>query len=86
MMQIFAVKDKQVDAFLQPFFSPTLGAALRSLMEVVNDPQHTFAKYPADYILYTLGTFDDTNGVITAADIPDPVVNLSDLKKDQISK
>lgn len=84
ILKVFAVKDKQVDAFLQPFFSPTLGSALRSLMEVVNDPQHTFSKHAADYVLYDIGEYDDSNGVLTPTNIPDPVVNLSDLTKTQI--
>lgn len=85
-MQIFSVKDKQVDAFLQPFFSPTLGSALRSLMEVVNDPNHTFSKHSSDYVLYSLGSFDDTTGVVSPVPIPDPVVNLTDLSKTQITQ
>lgn len=85
IMQIFAVKDKQVDAFLQPFFSPTVGSALRSLMEVVNDSNHTFSKHSADYVLYALGSFDDTNGRLDPIAIPDPIVNLSDLVKPEIT-
>lgn len=86
IIQIFSVKDKQVDAFLQPFFSPTLGSALRSLMEVVNDANHTFSKHSADYVLYALGSFDDTTGVVSPLAIPDPVVNLTDLSKTQITQ
>lgn len=84
IMQIFAVKDKQVDAFLQPFFSPTTGSALRSIMEVVNDPGHTFSKHAADYVLYVLGTFDDATGIIDPIALPEPIVNLSDLVKPEI--
>lgn len=83
IMKIFAVKDKQVEAFLQPFFSPTIGSALRSLMEVVNDPQHTFSKHAPDYVLYDLGEFDDTTGCISVGSLPDPVVNLADLVKNK---
>jgi hypothetical protein len=84
ILQIFAVKDRQVDAFLQPFFSPTTGSALRSIMEVLNDPQHTFAKHAADYVLHHLGSFDDAIGVISAFALADPIVNLSDLMKPEI--
>lgn len=84
IMQIFSVKDKVVNAFLQPFFSPTTGSALRSLMEVVNQPDHTFSKNSADYVLYALGSFDDATGTIDPLPIPDPIVNLADLLKTEI--
>lgn len=76
IMKIFAVRDAKVEAFLQPFFSPTMPAAIRSISEVVNDPQHTFSKHAADYSLWSLGEFDDTNGNI----IPDnPVQHIANL-------
>jgi len=79
--KIFSVRDSQVEAFLQPFFSPTTGSAIRSIAEVVNDPQHTFNKHAADYALYHLGDFDDTTGAITPNPIPQVVNALIDLLK-----
>lgn len=80
MMKIYSVRDNQVEAFLQPFFSPTMGSAIRSLTEVVNDPQHTFSKHAADYSLYHLGDFDDATGILTPAE-PHRVVSLMELIK-----
>lgn len=51
IIQVFAIRDSQVEAFLQPFFSPTKGAAMRSLSEAVNDPKHDFFKNAKDYSL-----------------------------------
>lgn len=68
IIEIYSVKDKAVNAFLQPFFSPTLGSAVRSLQTVVNDENHEFAKHVNDYTLFKLGDFDDTTGLI----IPNP--------------
>lgn len=65
IIEIYAVKDKAVDAFLQPFFSQSLGSALRSLKQVVNDPNHQFAQSVHDYSLFRLGTFDDLSGVLS---------------------
>lgn len=80
IMEIYAVKDKQVNAFLQPFFSPTIGSALRSLGSVLNDPNHEFSKHVADYTLYKLGEFDDLTGVISAYSEPDLITALERLK------
>jgi hypothetical protein len=65
ILNIYAVRDSAVEAFLQPFFSPTDGAAIRSLTEAVNDPKHPFATGPQYYALYHLGSFDDSNGVLS---------------------
>lgn len=68
IMEIYSVKDKQVDAFLQPFFSPTVGSALRSISQVFADPEHAFSKSVSDFTLHRLGSFDDATGSITRTD------------------
>lgn len=68
ILEIYSVKDKQVNAFLQPFFSPTLGSAMRSLSVVVNDANHDFHKHAHDYTLFKLGEFDDLTGAILPND------------------
>lgn len=80
IMRIFSVRDVQVEAYLQPFFSPTEGAAIRSLMEAANDSAHQFFKNSSDYSLYLLGEFDDSTGVITPTD-PKRIVSVSELIK-----
>lgn len=66
--KVYSVRDAKVEAFLQPFFSPTMGAAIRSLSEAVNDPKHEFSRHAADYSLYALGEFDDSTGYLTPID------------------
>lgn len=84
IMKIFSVRDAKVEAFLQPFFSPTLGAAIRSLMEAVNDPGHQFAKNVGDYSLFELGEFDDAGGLIVpAGQGPVHCVTCSELVKNK---
>lgn len=78
--RIFAVRDAKVEAFLQPFFTQTAGSAIRSISEVVNDPQHTFAKHHGDYALYKLGEFDDESGVFLP-ETPTLVSSLTDLRE-----
>ncbi len=57
--RIFSVYDLKAEAYLQPFFCPTKGLAIRSFTEIINDRNHNFSKYPEDYTLFELGTFDD---------------------------
>lgn len=78
IIKIFSVYDHKVEAFLQPFFSPTVPSALRSLTEVVNDVNHTFHKHSNDYSVFDLGDFNDGTGEITAI-TPNRICGLFDL-------
>lgn len=62
--KMFAVRDAQVEAFLQPFFSPTKGAAIRAMTEAVNDPKHEISRHAKDYSLWHLADFDDSSGLV----------------------
>jgi hypothetical protein len=70
ILNIYAVRDSAVEAFLQPFFSPTHGAAIRSLTEAANDPKHPFFTGSKYYSLYHIGSFDDSIGQIIPLDPP----------------
>ncbi len=56
---IFTIYDDKAECYLPPFYMKTVGEALRAFTESVNDPNHPFCKYPADYTLFKLGQFDD---------------------------
>ena len=60
-LKIFTVYDAKVEAYLQPFYMQSKGAAIRAITECLNDPKHQFAKYPADYTLFEIGSWDDSN-------------------------
>jgi len=59
-LKVFAVRDMKAMAFLQPFFSPSIGSAMRAFGDAVNDKSCPFNKHPADYVLYEIGTYDDS--------------------------
>lgn len=75
---IFTIRDAALDAYLQPFFSPTKGAAIRSLTEAANDPKHEFSRHSKDYTLYLIGSYDDNTGVVTS-EHPVPIIAVVDL-------
>ena len=64
IQKIYSLRDAAVEAFLQPFFAPTDGAAIRSLTQAVNDPNHDVSKNARDYSLWILAEFDDHDGQI----------------------
>lgn len=67
IMKMYSVYDSKAVAFLPPFFMHTDNVAKRTFSDCANDVNHMFSKHPEDYTLFCLGTFDDSNAVITVA-------------------
>lgn len=65
IMQIFAVKDRALDAYMRPWFAHAPGQALRAFMDEINNPQGEMFKHPDDYDLWHVGSFDDNTGQVT---------------------
>lgn len=66
ILQVFAVRDKAVDAFMPPFYARSKGEAIRSFSAAVGDGKHQFHNNRGDYELYQIGEFDDNSGVLTS--------------------
>lgn len=62
IFKVFSVYDAAAEAYLQPFFTPTLGLAIRSFSDAVNQEGHQFSNHAADYTLFEIGEFDDSTG------------------------
>lgn len=62
----YAIRDKQVDAFLPVFFVRAKGEAMRHFIDAVADPKSRFGSHPGDYDLYQLFEFDDVSGMVVA--------------------
>ena len=80
---LFSVYDVVQNCYMPPFISPTLVGAKRAMSEVASDPKSLLNKYPDDYVLYQVGFFDKSKGVITgcSTDTPAKVCVLSELIK-----
>lgn len=59
--KIFSVFDSKAEAYLPPMFVQSRGVAIRMFSSAVADEKHDFFRYPADYTLFELGQFDDSN-------------------------
>jgi len=65
-IQVFSVYDSKAEAYIQPWYSQTLGTAVRSFEQAVNTEEHEFFKFAADYTLFHLGDFDQSNAEFNA--------------------
>lgn len=66
--KIFTIYDSKTEAYMSPFFNHATGGAIRSFEEACRDESSTFHKYPTDFTLFEIGTFDDTTAQITLHD------------------
>lgn len=56
---IFVVRDTKVGAFATPFYLENISVAMRAFAHAANDPTTDVGRYPSDFSLYHLGTYDD---------------------------
>lgn len=67
---IFSLHDVKSQAYAQPFYAPNRAVAIRHYMAAREDSASLVSKYPGDFRLYELGTFDDATGVIDVPAVP----------------
>ncbi len=65
MTELFAVFDAAAKRYIDPFCGPTVEFAIRGFKEACQRADHQFSKFPEDYALYHVGSFDPELGVIT---------------------
>jgi hypothetical protein len=63
-LEVFAMKDKKVNAYMQPFFMRSPAEALRAFEATAKDPKTNVYKHPEDYSLYHVGKYDDETATI----------------------
>lgn len=73
-LKIFSIRDSKAEYFAPPFFQQNHALAERMFRTATNDPQSQVNKYPQDFDLYYLGTYDDQTGKIQVLDSPEHVI------------
>lgn len=73
--RVFTVHDTAAQAYLPPFFMPTIGMARRAFADMCNDPGHAWGRNPSDYTLFTIGYWDDQDAKFTPLDAPEALAN-----------
>lgn len=62
ILKAYSVYDSKGEMFNLPFFQHNAGLALRMFADLVNDPNSQLFRHPLDFVLYEIGTFDDSSG------------------------
>jgi len=61
---IFAVYDSKAKVFAIPFFLPSEAVAVRAFAAAANDLDTQLGKFPEDFTLFQVGSYNDENGQI----------------------
>lgn len=80
-LEIFAVHDNAVGAYLPPFFCRSKGEAVRSFSDAVNSEKGVFSQHSIDYTLVYMGTYDDSGGTFDCG-VPVRILGASEVKLD----
>jgi len=81
---VLAVYDEKVEAFASPFFNATELVGQRAFIAACQDTTSLLARFPEDYRLYSLGTFDDVSGHFTSYDRPKLLMGAHQVERDQL--
>lgn len=72
----FALRDIKADAFGSPFFLPNENIAKRLLAEWAQDKRSEVGKYPNDFVMFEIGTFDNESGKLSPLVPPSMVCSV----------
>lgn len=67
-MRIFSVRDSKAKVYIQPIADRNSAQAERNFKTAVTNPETDFHKYPEDFQLFELASWDPDTGII----IPHP--------------
>jgi len=60
--ELFSVFDLAAQRYMDPICAPTMEFAIRGFRECCEKVGHQFQKYPEDYVMYHVGSFDGETG------------------------
>lgn len=80
MFQMYSIRDSKSGAFERPFFAKHVAEATRNVqLFLENSKDHQVARFPEDFSLWQVGSFDPSNGGLmpTHSGAPQWVIELA---------
>lgn len=68
-VNLYSVRDVKTGVFLPPMACHNSGHAKRVLMQRLMEDMSTWKQFPGDFQLYSVGTFDDSSGIVKAEEV-----------------
>lgn len=72
----YTIFDTKSLVYSNPFYAPTHGAAIRIVQDAARDPNSQLSRHPADFVVYCVGQYDDSNGIFQVIDPKEHVVDV----------
>jgi len=69
-LNVYAVLDSKLAAFMTPFFCVNNAVACRMISGACNSGDSILSVSPSDFNLYSVGSFDSDSGLLTSLDAP----------------
>ncbi|AXH73783.1 MAG: nonstructural protein [Microviridae sp.] len=79
--QVLAIKDQKADYFLDPMVMKTIGEGERQFQQIASDPKTLLYTNPEDFVLFHVGEFDTTTGVLTTLPVPKSIMRADAVQK-----
>lgn len=78
---VCSIRDSKSELFARPFFSQSLGTAVRDFENAVkrDDKENNLCLHPQDFALYALGKFDDVTGMFKQESAPQMLTTAADV-------
>lgn len=83
ILNAYSLYDRKALQYHTPFFATADGSAVRSVSDLVADPNTTVGRHPGDYVLYRVGAYDDASGSMLPASVLEHIVDCSALVRVQ---
>lgn len=68
-LNAYSLRDVKAETFAAPFFVPNDNLAIRLLNELVLDTRSNLGKYPADFMLYRIGSYDSEHALLVPCQV-----------------
>lgn len=81
LFKVFALYDSGISTWLPPIYLRNTGEAIRQVTDGVNNPDSKLHKYPGDYTLFEIGTWDDDKCNFDLLKAPHKVGTAIEFKK-----
>lgn len=62
----YSLRDMKADSFQAPFFVPNETAARRLIPVLAQNPNSDVGRYPADFMMYRIGSLDTDTGFLSS--------------------
>lgn len=79
---LYVVHDKAANSFTKPIAVPTERDAIAGFKAVAAQPDHNFNKFPADFTLFEIGQYNESNGELRTYSEKKLIINAASFIKD----